>query len=124
MVKTIQTKSRNARLGIAWAEFKRTYIVAKRCLVFGKGEENIVAGSNFSKILNAHNFKEFGYALGVHLGEDVDEIKSHHRQIDVINTTGELDFRANCLKRLPPNPMRPRRIRYQFTDKQIDLCRR
>jgi hypothetical protein len=28
------------------------------------------------------------------------------------------------LKRLPPNPMRPRRISYQFTDKQIDLCRR
>jgi len=98
--------------------------VAKRRLVFGKGEENIVAESNFSKILNAHNFKEFGYALGVHLGEGVDEIKNHHRQIDVMNTTGKLDFRANCLKRFPPNPMRPRRIRYQFTDKQIDLCRR
>ena len=89
--------------------------MAKRRLVFGKGEENTITGSNFLKILNAHNFKEFDYALGVHLREGVDAIKT---------TTGELDFRANCLNRLPPNPMRPRRISYQLTDKQIDFCRR
>jgi hypothetical protein len=78
VIKTIQTKSRNARPGIAWTEFKRTYIMAKRRLVFKKGEENTITGSNFLKILNAHNFKEFDYALGVHLREGVDAIKNDH----------------------------------------------
>jgi hypothetical protein len=52
--------------------------MAKRRLVFKKGEENTITGSNFLKILNAHNFKEFDYALGVHLREGVDAIKNDH----------------------------------------------
>jgi hypothetical protein len=115
VVKTIQIKSRNARPGIAWTEFKQTYIVAKRRLVFGKGEENIIARSNFLKILNAHNFKEFDYALSLHLREGVDAIKNHHWR------TG---LPRQLFEPLAPNPMRPRRVSYKLTNKQINLCRR